>query len=277
MKLHLKTKDYSVSREEFQIVYDEQLEMLITKPQPADLDKYYQSENYISHTDANISFLDKAYQGVKKYSLINKVRLIGKYARSGKLLLDVGAGTGDFLLKAKKMGWEIEGVEPNSHARILALEKEVGLYPSLHALPEKKYDVITLWHVLEHLPDLQNQIKQLISLLKVDGTLVIAVPNFNSFDAKYYKKYWAAYDVPRHLWHFSKASIQKMFATHGMKVIKTKPMVFDAFYVSLLSEKYKTGRLNIIRAFGVALWSNCKAWKTKEYSSLIYILKGANN
>ncbi len=273
MKLHLKTKDYSVSREEFQIVYDEHLEMLITKPQPADLDKYYQSENYISHTDANITFLDKVYQGVKKYSLGNKVRLIGKYTTSGKLLLDVGAGTGDFLLKAKKMGWEIEGVEPNTHARTLALEKEVELYPSLHTLPEKKYDVITLWHVLEHLPDLQSQIKQLISLLKVDGTLVIAVPNFNSFDAKYYKKYWAAYDVPRHLWHFSIASIQKMFATHGMKVIKTKPMVFDAFYVSLLSEKYKTGHQNIIRAFGVALWSNCKAWKTKEYSSLIYILK----
>ena len=273
MKLYLKTKDHSVSGEEFELVYDKAHEMLVTKPEPANLDQYYQTENYISHTDANSTLQDKVYQTVKKYSLEKKVRLIEKYSSKGKLLLDIGAGTGDFLLKAKKSGWCIEGVEPNSEARIRALKKEVGLNPSLDSLPEKKYDVITLWHVLEHLPDLDHQIKQFVSLLKDDGTLVVAVPNFNSFDAKYYKNYWAAYDVPRHLWHFSKTSIRKIFSNHGMQVVKTKPMVFDSFYVSLLSEKYKNGTQNIIKAFGVGLWSNCMAWKTKEYSSHIYILK----
>ena len=273
MKSYLKTKDYAVTGEEFELLYDKSLKMLVTEPHPQDLDKYYKSENYISHTDASKSLFDKIYQVVKKYSLSKKVRLIKKYSTDGKTLLDVGAGTGDFLLTAKRRDWDITGVEPNQDAKIRAQEKGIDLYPSLGMLTNSKYDVITLWHVLEHLPNLDDQIKQLLALLNEKGILVIAVPNFKSYDAQHYKNYWAAYDVPRHLWHFSKEAIEKLFSGHGMKVVKVKPMIFDSFYVSMLSEKYKTGSQNYLRAFAIGFLSNVKAWSSKEYSSHIYILK----
>ncbi|MCK5440294.1 MAG: class I SAM-dependent methyltransferase [Maribacter sp.] len=273
MKSYLKTKDYSISGEEFELVYDESLDMLVTRPQPQELDKYYLGENYISHSDASKTLIDKMYQTIKKYSLWKKVQLINKYCLEEKTLLDVGAGTGDFLLKAKNRNWKVEGVEPNREAKMRAKEKGIDLYSGLGTLVDRKYNVITLWHVLEHLPNLDNQIKQLVSLLNENGTLIIAVPNFKSFDAQYYQKYWAAYDVPRHLWHFSKRTIEKLFSGHKMKVVKTKPMVFDAFYVSLLSEKYKTGRQNYFRAFVIGFLSNLKGLRKKEFSSHIYILK----
>ncbi len=273
MKLYLKTKDYTVTGEEFELLYDETLQMLITIPQPKDLDKYYRSDDYISHTDASTSFFDKAYQIVKKYSLWKKLRLIKKNSTCGKTLLDVGAGTGDFLLAAKNGDWDAEGIEPNQDARSRAQEKGIELCTNMKLLSNKKYDVITLWHVLEHLPNLDEQIKKLVTLLNENGTMVIAVPNFKSYDARHYKKYWAAFDVPRHLWHFSKEAIERLFSDHGMKVIKTKPMLFDSFYVSLLSEKYRNGRLNYFKAFGIGFLSNIKAWSSKEYSSHIYILK----
>lgn len=273
MKSYLKTKDYAVSGEEFELLYDETLKMLVSKPQPLDLDKYYKSENYISHTDASITFIDRIYQTVKKYSLWKKVKLVQKFSAGGKTLLDVGAGTGDFLLTAKNRNWDVDGVEPNLDAKIRAQEKGIDLYPSLGTVPDNRYDVITLWHVLEHLPNLDDQINKLVALLNEKGILVIAVPNFKSYDAQHYKNYWAAYDVPRHLWHFSKTAIEKLFSGHGMKVVKVKPMIFDSFYVSLLSEKYKTGSQNYLRAFVVGFLSNVKAWSSKEYSSHIYILK----
>jgi len=273
MKPFLKTKDFSVSQEAFELFHDADFDMLITKPQPKNLDPYYESEAYISHTDSNRSFVDKVYQLVKKHSLSKKVNLIDLYSRKKKTLLDVGAGTGDFLKAANNKGWDAEGVEPNHQARVKALEKGISLIDRLEAVPSKKYDVITLWHVLEHLPDLENQILKLVWHLEDRGTLIIAVPNFKSYDAKHYKEFWAGYDVPRHLWHFSKTAIEQLFDKHDFELINVKPMVFDSFYVSLLSEKYKTGRQNIFRAFALGLRSNLSAMRTKEYSSHIYILK----
>jgi 2-polyprenyl-3-methyl-5-hydroxy-6-metoxy-1,4-benzoquinol methylase len=277
MKPYLRTKDYSVTGETFELIYDSSLKLLSTQPQPQDLEKYYESHSYISHTDANKTLIDKLYQGVKKYSLLKKVRLISKYSSEEKTLLDVGAGTGDFLLRAKKSGWAVQGVEPNHDARLRAEEKGLGLNTRLHSLPNKKFAVITLWHVLEHLPNLEKQIENLVSRLTEKGTLVIAVPNYKSYDAEHYGPHWAAFDVPRHLWHFSKESIQCLFANYGLKVVRVKPMIFDSFYVSLLSEKYKTGRHNYFKAFAIGLWSNLKALGSKEYSSHIYILKRAQN
>ncbi len=273
MKLYLQTKDFTVTKEEFKLKHNLDLDMLVTDPVPDNLSLYYESQDYISHTDAKKTFIDKIYQAVKTYSLNKKVKLITKYSNENKSLLDVGAGTGDFLITAKKNNWNVNGVEPNSKAKKLATEKGLRLFSNLDSLPNKEYDIITLWHVLEHLPDLEIKIRKLKSLLKKDGTLIIAVPNFKSYDAQYYKRFWAAYDVPRHLWHFSKFSIEKLFALENMKVIKTKPMLFDSFYVSLLSEKYKTGEQNIIKAFFIGLLSNMKAIRTKEYSSLLYIIK----
>ncbi|EAR02795.1 class I SAM-dependent methyltransferase [Maribacter sp. HTCC2170] len=273
MKSYLKTKDYSVTGEVFELVVDEELEMLITQPQPKYLDKYYDSDKYISHTDANDTLVDRIYQVVKKYSIWRKFKIVKKYGTDCRTILDVGAGTGDFLFTAKKCEWEVSGVEPNHDARMRAKEKGVNLCTSLEDLKKNNFSTITLWHVLEHLPNLNHQIKQLVSLLGKEGTMVVAVPNYKSYDAKYYKEYWAAYDVPRHLHHFSKTAIEKLFSNHGMKVVKTKPMVFDSFYVSLLSEKYKTGRQNYVRAIAIGFLSNLKAWVSGEYSSHIYVLK----
>ena len=273
MKSYLKTKDFSISREEFELLYDEDFDMLVTHPAPKDLGIYYKSENYISHTDSTRTLIDKVYHIVKKFSLSQKVDLINTYIKSQRTLLDIGAGTGDFLATAKKRKWVVEGVEPNFDARTCAQEKGVELNSDLAPLADKKFKVITLWHVLEHLPDLESQIKKITLLLEEDGILVIAVPNFKSYDAEHYQEFWAAYDVPRHLWHFSRIAIEKLFSKHKMQIIKTRPMLFDSFYVSLLSEKYKFGKSNFFKAFWIGIRSNISAWRSKEYSSIIYILK----
>lgn len=273
MKRFLKTKDFSVSGEEFELILDTELNMLRTFPEPENLDNYYNSEDYISHTDSANNLVEKLYQYIKKYNLKRKVNLINKYTDSDKKLLDIGAGTGDFLKSSKQNGWEIYGIEPSKKARDLAFKKGVELKERLDLLDQRSFQVITLWHVLEHLPDLELQIEKITSLLHKNGTLMIAVPNFKSYDAEHYKEYWAAYDVPRHLSHFSQFSISKLFAKSGMKVVKVKPLIFDSFYVSLLSEKYQHGKGNFLRAFLIGLISNIRAGKTKEYSSLLYILK----
>ncbi|MDC6365162.1 MULTISPECIES: class I SAM-dependent methyltransferase [Flavobacteriaceae] len=269
----LKTKDFSVSGEPFELHQDSDLDMLVTYPQPSNIDSYYESDDYISHTDSKTSFTDKLYHLVKGFNLKNKTQISTNQLDTPKSLLDIGAGTGDFLLHAKRKGLQIKGVEPNKKARELALNKGIELESDIDSLSNAKYDVITLWHVLEHLPNLEGQIEKMVSLLQPNGVLIVAVPNFKSFDAKHYGTYWAGYDVPRHLWHFSKTSISKLFGKHNMEVTSIRPMWFDAFYVSMLSEKYKGNKFNLISAFFVGLWSNLKACFTKEHSSLIYILK----
>ncbi|WP_222982622.1 class I SAM-dependent methyltransferase [Flagellimonas meishanensis] len=273
MKLFLKTRDFSVTGEPFELHWDSDRDMLVTHPQPTDMDPYYDSEAYISHTDAKESFTDKLYQTAKQQNLKNKIQLIDNQTHKNKSLLDIGAGTGDFLIAAKSAGYQTSGVEPNTRARQLATDKGITLQSSMKYFEGKTFGVITLWHVLEHLPDLERQIQQMIQLLEEQGTLIIAVPNFKSFDAKYYGTYWAGYDVPRHLWHFSKTTMAKLFKKHDFEIVATRPMWFDAFYVSMLSEKYKGSRLYLLRAFLIGFWSNLMALFTEEHSSLIYILK----
>lgn len=269
----METTDFLVSQENFKLVADKELDMLVTIPKPENLDAYYPQETYRSHQDHKTTMIDKIYHLVKHYSLKKKVDLINTYAQDNKSLLDIGTGTGAFLLTAQSKGWTVTGVEPNEHARTKALQKNLTISDSITNLATKRFDVITLWHVLEHLPDLGEALSQIYALLRPNGTLLIAVPNFKSHDAQYYGKYWAAYDTPRHLWHFSQKAIHKIFNNEGMYVCKTIPMYFDSFYVSLLSEKYKTGKFNYIHAFYRGLISNLKATQTGEYSSLLYTIK----
>lgn len=276
--IHLALKDYSVSKEEFELKINEEFGFLETIPQPSkeDLPRYYESEDYISHTDTKRNLFEKVYHLVRSISLKRKLKLINTLSKDSKRLLDVGCGTGNFLLTAKNNGWDIKGIEPNPQAREIANSKTnnaVSNIESLLDLEKQSFDVITLWHVLEHLPNLEEHIQLFQSLLKPNGRLVIAVPNFKSYDATYYKSFWAAYDVPRHLWHFSRTSISKLFSKYDMEVEETLPMKFDAFYVSLLSQKHKTGKMNPILSFWVGWRSNMKALSSKEYSSLIYVLK----
>jgi len=275
MRSYLKTKDFSVSKETFSLLFDDEKEMLVTSPQPNNVDKYYDSPNYISHTDSKKTFFDRTYQYIKSYNLKKKVRLINSLSNEQKTLLDIGSGTGDFLLTAKKSGWQVKGVEPNELARNKSSEKQIDVLPSFKDLSGEKFQVITLWHVLEHFVNLEEAISKIESLLTRDGVLIVAVPNFKSFDANHYKTYWAAYDVPRHLWHFSKKSIELIFSEFGFKLIQVEPMWFDAFYVSILSEKYKGSKLSFVKGVLIGLFSNASALFTKEYSSHIYVLKKA--
>ncbi len=274
-KHFLTVKDYSVSQETFDLYHDETLDMLITHPQPSleNLGKYYESEDYISHTDNKRSLFEKLYHFIKSIALKNKLNLINSLQPQKGRILDIGAGTGEFLSVAKNDGWQTIGVEPSDRAKAIAKNKGVSFVEETSELENHSFDVISMWHVLEHVPDLDKQIKELKRLLKPTGTLIIAVPNFKSFDAKHYGKFWAAFDVPIHFWHFSKTAIQLLFEKEEMKLEKILPMKFDSFYVSLLSEKYKSGKMNFINAFFTGLQSNWKAKKNFEYSSHIYILK----
>lgn len=275
---YLKVKDHSVSLENFDLVYNDEFEMLETTPQPQaeKLAEYYKSEDYISHTDGKRNTFEKVYHLVKGIALKRKLKLINSEYKNSKSLLDVGCGTGDFLQVASKAGWTITGIEPNEQARNIANSKTNGAIfnvETLFQLEENSFAVITLWHVLEHLPNLDEQFSIFNKLLKPEGALIIAVPNYKSYDAKLYREFWAAYDVPRHLWHFSQKSIQIWATRANMKLVKTLPMKYDAFYVSLLSEKYKSGRINFVKGFWNGFRSNWKSMFSGEYSSLIYVLK----
>ena len=270
-------KDYSVSGEEFELLLDEELQLLKTHPQPAPdkLGSYYESDDYISHTDGKRSLFEKLYHAVKQKALRDKIRLLEQFQPKKGKLLDIGAGTGDFLVTAQKNGWDITGIEPSSKAKAIAEAKGVKFTQALSDMQDGSADVITMWHFLEHVSDITTQITELKRILKPEGVLIVAVPNFKSYDAQHYGKYWAAYDVPRHLWHFSKTSIKMLFAKQDMELIKILPMKFDSFYVSLLSEKYKTGKMNFVKGFFTGLRSNLKAGRNFEYSSHIYVIKHA--
>jgi 2-polyprenyl-3-methyl-5-hydroxy-6-metoxy-1,4-benzoquinol methylase len=274
-KHFLTVTDYSVSKETFELYYDQDLDLLITSPQPSpeNLGRYYESNDYISHTDSKRSLFEKAYHFVKGIALKNKLNLINNCSSIKGNLLDIGAGTGDFLLAAKQNGWNTIGVEPSEKAKGIAIGKGIQFSDSTEELESNSFDVITMWHVLEHVPNLEIQIKELKRLVKPNGTIIIAVPNFKSYDANYYGKFWAAFDVPIHFWHFSKTAIKLLFEKEDIKLEKVLPMKFDSFYVSLLSEKYKNGKMNYLKAIWIGLVSNWKAKRSSEYSSHIYVLK----
>ena len=268
-------KDHSVSKETFSLLYNKEYDILKTHPTPSlvVLPKYYESEDYISHTDSKRTLFEKIYQLVKRNAIKGKVSLLNKEQNSKGKLLDIGCGTGDFLVEAKNQGWSILGFEPNSDAKRLAANKGVLFTDDIFTLPEDTFDAVTMWHVLEHVPNLQEYITNLKRIIKPNGTIIIAVPNYKSYDAKYYNRFWAAYDVPRHLWHFSKNSIKRLFSDVDIELKKVKPMWFDSFYVSLLSEKYKNGKMSFIKGFFVGFISNVSGLYKKEFSSHIYILK----
>lgn len=268
-------KDLSVSKEEFVLKYDKEYDCFKTEFTNWNrLKSYYKSENYISHTDGNRNWFEKIYQFVKKYTIRKKWKLIKELQTNSHLkVLDIGCGTGDFLKYGKDSGISVLGIEPDESARNLSVQKGIPTCSSFDEIKEDRFDVITLWHVLEHVKSPHDYFDFFRERLGTNGTLIIAVPNFRSYDAQYYKEYWAAWDVPRHLWHFSQKTMKKIGAEHGFHLIHIKPMYFDSFYVSLLSESYKTGSKNILRAFYIGLRSNWKGNRTKEHSSHIYIFK----
>ena len=274
-KIYLTVKDFSVTKETFGLYRDEKYDMLVTFPKPnlEELPSYYESEDYISHSDKKTGLFSMIYQFVRGFTLKNKLNIIEQFQSNKGTLLDIGAGTGHFLDLAQKNKWKVTGIEPNDGAKKIASEKGISFMDNVESIESNSFDVITMWHVLEHVYDLEEQIHQLKRVLKKNGTLIIAVPNFRSYDAKYYKRFWAAFDAPRHLWHFSKKSIKKLFQDKNMIVVEMLPMKWDAFYVSLLSEKNKKGYMNFFKGIYMGFRSNYKAKRHFQYSSIIYIIK----
>ena len=280
-------RDYTYSQQYFFIQKCAHCNFHLTNPRPdgESIQEYYQSADYISHTGNPNSILNSIYLAVRRFTLRWKHGLISKRKKAGSLL-DYGCGSGEFLDYMAGKGWDVFGVEPSKAARDRAAELE-GMKNSvvleriedLRSPPVQKFDLITLWHVLEHVPDLNYLLSQLKLRLNDNGLILVAVPNYQSFDSRYYKEYWAGYDLPRHFWHFSHAALKRLLVNHGLLVKEKIPMKLDSFYVSILSEKYKGEKffqvLAPMRAFAVGLISNCMARKNASYSSCIYIISRA--
>lgn len=270
----MKIKDYFLSKEEFEIVETEIKGVYKTIPVPSDLEKYYQSTSYISHHQDSGSIKERIYKFIQKFNLNYKRNILAGEVHENAKVLDYGCGAGEFL-KHIENDVETFGFEPSADAKNYAQQKtkKTKFISSLNELEKESLDAITLWHVFEHIEHPELILEEFKNLLKPNGCLIIAVPNCSSFDAKYYKQYWAAYDVPRHLFHFSKNGMEKFIESKNWNLEKIKPLLFDAFYISLLSEKNKKNPLFWIFGAFVGAISNFKASKNKEFSSLIYILK----
>ncbi|MFN6093115.1 MAG: class I SAM-dependent methyltransferase [Bacteroidota bacterium] len=274
----LSCTDYTTTKEEFVICQCSDCSFQFTNPRPDinESGKYYQSEDYISHTDSKKGLLNKLYQIARDYMIATKYKsTVKKY--NAKSLVDYGCGTGDFLKYCIDKGHNAIGLEIDDSARKIALNKgckEVYEPSHLSNISSDSADIITLWHVLEHIHDLHPTVKHFNRILNESGTLVIAVPNHESHDAKHYGKYWAAYDVPRHLYHFNIASMIRLMNDEGFKLIETKTMRLDPFYIALLSNKYQSGGMNPTKAIYIGLVSNLKTlFNIKNSSSIIYVFK----
>lgn len=244
---YLVCTDYTVSNEKFPVVRCRNCGFLYTNPAPGEdaIGAYYESEDYISHSNTSKGLVSSVYQRVRNRTIAQKTKFVREV--SGKAngdLLDLGCGTGEFLAAAKAAGWRVKGLEPAEGARRLAKENhglDVSPPEELFNLPSGSFDVATLWHVLEHIHRLDENVAKLRDILRPDGALVVAVPNATAFEAEIYGKHWAAWDVPRHLYHFTRETMGRLMERHGLRIESAQLMPFDAYYVALLSEKYKAG------------------------------------
>ncbi len=275
----LSLKDHTVSGELFSIVECSACSFRFTQdvPDANSIFPYYRSEDYISHTDETKGLIGTLYKRIRSITLVKKRKLIEKAtSKSTGSLLDVGCGTGAFVHEMQQRNWKVTGLEPDTGARQIAkklYDLDLKEQNELFHLPVSSFDAITLWHVLEHVHDLDGYIQQLKLLMNESGKLFIAVPNYTSLDARIYKKYWAAYDVPRHLYHFSPLSMQKLMEKNGLKIIQYRPMWYDSFYISLLSSKYKNGKSKWIASLWNGFRSNVVAiGNIRKCSSVIYVI-----
>jgi 2-polyprenyl-3-methyl-5-hydroxy-6-metoxy-1,4-benzoquinol methylase len=276
-------KDHTVSENNFSIWQCNNCTARFTQDVPAQdaIGVYYASDNYISHSDTKKGIINSLYHMVRKRTMVSKRKLvINETGIQQGSILDIGCGTGAFLNTMKDGGWKIAGIEPDTVARNKAAELyniQPGEPAKLFELETGSFNAITMWHVLEHVHDLHAYIKQIETLLAPNGKLFIAVPNYTSKDAGIYKEHWAAYDVPRHLYHFSPQSMKNLLSQHGLKLAAVKPMWFDSFYVSMLSEQYRNGKGSIIKAFFNGFISNLKVLSDiKKCSSVIYLVSKRN-
>ncbi len=270
-------KDYFLTQEAFELWECQQCKTWFTHPIPPanELTKYYDSPEYFSHTTEKAGLTGKLYALLRSINIKYKYNIVTARRKTGTLL-DIGCGTAELLNHFKQKGWECLGIEPNEKARLYAqthYHLPVKEEKELENIPDGSFDVISMWHVLEHVPEIEKRIKQIKRILRRHGTIIIALPNPSSWDADYYNEYWAGYDVPRHLYHFSPEAFRNFCKINGLQLTDIKPLKLDAYYVSLLSEKYKQKKIPYLSAITKGFLSNYHAKKTGNYSSLIYILK----
>ncbi len=276
-------RDELVSKRIFPLLRCEKCGMLVTgnAPVPSELGSFYRNKAYISHSDTHRGLTNRLYHWVRHRTLRSKYKLIDRLSKGqkGGLIVDVGAGTGFFAAYMQRKGYSVHCIEQDAEARsFIENRHHLATSPYLKEaqLPRAGVNFITLWHVLEHIPDLKEHFALFRKLLTTDGTLILALPNHTSWDAKHYSCSWAAYDVPRHLWHFAPEHICRLAQNEGFRLIEKHPMPFDAYYISLLSEQQR-GRKGIwgyFRAFYAGLRSNYAARRNPtEASSLIYVFK----
>jgi 2-polyprenyl-3-methyl-5-hydroxy-6-metoxy-1,4-benzoquinol methylase len=274
----LKARDYLLTHESFDIYRCNSCNFRFTQdvPPPDEIGKYYQSTDYISHSDTRKGLMNKLYHSGRTWMLKKKYRMVKKAAKRMKLL-DIGCGTGYFAAFMKEKGFTVSGVETDPKARAFA-EKEFGIrvYSPADFLGHKiegPFDVITLWHVLEHLDDFNLYFERMLEQLSPGGSLVVALPNCNSLDARFYKELWAGFDVPRHLWHFTPSTLKTLAEKHGLKITKMKRLMLDPFYNSMLSEKYRGSRVFML--FGIVIGKLAyieSLFNVRKSSSVVYIL-----
>ncbi len=274
-KSFLTTKDYFYTGEEFNLSICQNCEFIFTNPIPDNLSRYYETEEYLSHHSHKKTIISRIYSFVRNLNLQRKYKVVTKYVSRGTIM-DIGCGTGELLSFFKSKKWKTIGVEPDMEARKLA-EKEHHITvfdePHIKNIENNSLDVVSMWHVLEHVEDLNERVSDIKRIVKDDGIMVFALPNIKSPDAIKYGKFWAGLDVPRHLYHFSEKTFEQLLTKHGLKLIRSIPMKFDAYYVSMLSEKYKGSGLILLKAFFAGLNSNLKAKKDNNYSSMIFVVK----
>ena len=276
------TQDFLITNKKFKIIKDKETNVLKTSPVPKekDMSLYYNTEAYASYQEKPNNLVSLLYMGVRKISLKSKTRLVSAISLKAGDLLDFGCGLGGFLSAARTQGWSSCGIEPNQKVRMKAENTSGGvIFSTIREAQKtnKKYDVITMWHSLEHAADLKKTLSFLYSATKKKGKIVVAVPNHQSFDAKHYKKYWAAYDVPRHIWHFDQNSITNLFRKQGFVLERKHRMMWDAFYISILSEKYKKNQMVYFRAVIIGAVSNFLSLFTGESSSVTYVFAKESN
>ena len=273
-KLLYKVRDHLVSQESFDIYWDEKEQFGWTDfKNTSDLSAYYQAEEYYSHQEQPKTFIQKIYSFTRGLMFHYKHNITSPFLFKGASILDIGSGTGDFLSFMNSKGYEVTGVENNPKAILISQKNDIKIHENISKLSDNSFDLITLWHVLEHLPDPEETFKNTFNLLNKSGHLIVAVPNIYSLDKDYYCENWAGFDVPRHLWHFSTPFLINFASKYNFELIRTKPLLLDALYISFLSEKQKGSRFSFLRGMVKGVYFNLRALRSKRYSSLVFVFK----
>jgi len=279
ISLFLKCTDHLKSKEVFDLFRCHQCGFVFTREYPDErsIRKYYESDDYISHDDNAKGFLNRIYLPVRNIMLRKKRGIAEKTTglRKGKIL-DIGCGTGYFAGTMKKAGWDVTGIEPNRKARDYGSVRfgiNVLNPNQISDLPDNSFDLVTMWHVMEHFHDPFGYAAEISRLLKPGGTCLCALPNCSSFDAEHYRESWAAYDVPRHLWHFTPETYRVFAEKTGFKIYGIRPLPLDVFYISILSEKIKGSKFQfLLGLIKGSLFSFQALIDKRKSSSLIYFL-----